>query len=74
MCAAVGVGVAAGAVDGLCGEAGVALDCGVAFFVATADFVGVAFVAAGVCAGCVAAGVDCVAPPIGNPPESESTL
>ncbi len=72
--AGVGVGVVAGALDALCVAGSVELVCGVAFFVATTDFVGVAFVAAGVCACCVAAGVVCVAPPICNPPESESAL
>jgi hypothetical protein len=45
-----------------------------ALCVATADFVTAAFVAVGLCVCCVAAGVVCFALPMGNPPESESTL
>jgi hypothetical protein len=71
---AAGVGVVTadfvgeGALDALCVAAALGFKTTCALLVATA------FVAAGVCAGCVAAGVVCVAPPIGNPPESESML
>jgi hypothetical protein len=50
------------------------VEAGFALCVATADFVVAAFVAAGDCAGCVTAGLVCVALPMGKPPESESTL